>query len=428
MRFVYAVINLLILAGLIYLVGRKTIVKIFRSRREKITRELDEAETPFAPEPLPEMPAPDDTALKSELAAVEKDGKAALAELDTQYEADAADQRREMLFTTRAQIIEQVLTLAEQHMRSAEYQASKLARQNEAVEQILAQIHLTPGDVSYISRKGVLYVTLTSAAVLPDETVEKVRTRAEALVAAGYKDITLLGQNVNSYGLDKHASGDTSFARLLRKVSELPGLARLRFVTPHPKDLSPEVIAMFGEVPNLCPRLHLPLQAGSDRVLARMNRKYDTARFYESVTLLRRYFDRPAITTDLICGFPGETEAEFDATLSFIEKCGFAAMHIFPYSIRPGTKAAAMEQVPSAVKEQRAGRAAQAAETMHQTYLQGCVGRVYPVLFEQEKDGYYTGHAPNYCEVGVRANDLHNKVLDVKITGIIGEMLVGELT
>ena len=184
MRFVYAVINLLILAGLIYLVGRKSIVKIFRSRREKIARELDEAETPFAPEPLPEMPAPDDTTLKSELAAAEKDGKAALAELDAQYEADAADQRREMLFTTRAQIIEQVLSLAEQHMRSAEYQASKLARQNEAVEQILAQIHLTPGDVSYISRKGVLYVTLTSAAVLPDETVEKVRKRAEALVAA----------------------------------------------------------------------------------------------------------------------------------------------------------------------------------------------------------------------------------------------------
>ena len=165
-----------------------------------------------------------------------------------------------------------------------------------------------------------------------------------------------------------------------------------------------------------------------DETLRRMNRKYDTARFYESVTLLRRYFDRPAITTDLICGFPGETEAEFDATLSFIEKCGFAAMHIFPYSIRPGTKAAAMEQVPSAVKEQRAGRAAQAAETMRQAYLQGCVGRVYPVLFEQEKDGYYTGHAPNYCEVGVRANDLHNKVLDIRIIGINGEMLIGELT
>ena len=108
-----------------------------------------------------------------------------------------------------------------------------------------------------------------------------------ALIDNGAKEITLLGQNVNSYGLDKHASGDTSFARLLRKVSELPGLARLRFVTPHPKDLSPEVIAMFGEVPNLCPRLHLPLQAGSDRVLARMNRKYDMARYMTLVEGLR---------------------------------------------------------------------------------------------------------------------------------------------
>ena len=132
-----------------------------------------------------------------------------------------------------------------------------------------------------------------------------------ALIDNGAKEITLLGQNVNSYGLDKHASGDTSFARLLRKVSELPGLARLRFVTPHPKDLSPEVIAMFGEVPNLCPRLHLPLQAGSDRVLARMNRKYDMARYMTLVEGLRAARPDIALSTDLIVGFPGETEEQF---------------------------------------------------------------------------------------------------------------------
>ena len=172
MRFVYAIINLLILAGLIFLFGRKTIGKIFRSRRERIARELDEAEAPFIPEPLPE------------LAAAEDAEKAALAEIEAQYEADAADQRREMLFTTRARIIEQVLSLAEQYMRSEEYQASNRARQYEAVEQILAQIHLTPGDVSYLSRKGVLYVTLTSSAALSDDLVEKVRARSEALVAA----------------------------------------------------------------------------------------------------------------------------------------------------------------------------------------------------------------------------------------------------
>lgn len=242
----------------------------------------------------------------------------------------------------------------------------------------------------------------------------------------GYRELVLTGIEISGWGHDLK-TGET-LIDLLEAVSAAAGDMRLRLGSLEPRTVTEDFCRRAAQLPNLCPHFHLSLQSGCDDTLRRMNRKYDTARFYESVTLLRRYFDRPAITTDLICGFPGETEAEFDATLSFIEKCGFAAMHIFPYSIRPGTKAAAMEQVPSAVKEQRAGRAAQAAETMHQTYLQGCVGRVYPVLFEQEKDGYYTGHAPNYCEVGVRANDLHNKVLDVKITGIIGEMLVGELT
>ena len=146
------------------------------------------------------------------------------------------------------------------------------------------------------------------------------------------------------------------------------------------------------------------------------------------MTLLRQYFPRPAITTDLICGFPEETEEEFGQTLAFIEECGFAAMHIFPYSIRPGTKAAAMGQVPPAVKEQRTARAGQVAERMHRAYLEGCVGQVYPVLFEQAKDGLYTGHAPNYCEVCVRAEDLHNKIIDTKIVGIDGDVLIGELT
>ena len=241
-----------------------------------------------------------------------------------------------------------------------------------------------------------------------------------------YRELVLTGIEISGWGHDLK-TGET-LINLLEAVSAAAGDMRLRLGSLEPRTVTEDFCRRAAQLPNLCPHFHLSLQSGCDGTLRRMNRKYDTARFYESVTLLRRYFDRPAITTDLICGFPGETEAEFDATLSFIEKCGFAAMHIFPYSIRPGTKAAAMEQVPSAVKEQRAGRAAQAAETMRQAYLQGCVGRVYPVLFEQEKDGYYTGHAPNYCEVGVRANDLHNKVLDVKITGVSGEILIGELT
>ena len=114
--------------------------------------------------------------------------------------------------------------------------------------------------------------------------------------------------------------------------------------------------------------------------------------------------------------------------MAFIEKCTFADMHIFPYSVRPGTKAAELVQFSAAVKEERTRRAVAVARTMHRAYLEGCVGQTYPVLYEQEKDGLYTGHAPNYCEVCVRAEDLHNKIIDTKIVGIDGDVLIGELT
>jgi threonylcarbamoyladenosine tRNA methylthiotransferase MtaB len=167
------------------------------------------------------------------------------------------------------------------------------------------------------------------------------------------------------------------------------------------------------------------MQSGCDETLKRMNRKYDTARYLESVELLNRYFERPAITTDMITGFPEETEEEFAASLDFIRKCGFAQMHIFPYSIRPGTPAAKMTQVPKSVKEERAKRAAAVAEEMRQTYLNECVGQVYPVLFEQPKEGRFFGHAPNYMEVLVEGEGLHNQVKNVRITAVEGERLLG---
>ena len=250
--------------------------------------------------------------------------------------------------------------------------------------------------------------------------------QTEQLRREGYRELVFTGIEISSWGHDLK-NGET-LIDLLEAVSAAAGDMRLRLGSLEPRTITEDFCRRASKLPNLCPHFHLSLQSGCDDTLRRMNRKYDTARFYESVTLLRAYFDRPAVTTDLICGFPGETEEEFAATLVFIEKCGFAAMHIFPYSIRPGTRAAAMEQVSAAVKEQRAARAAQTAETMRQAYLRSCVGQTYPVLFEQEKDGYYTGHAPNYCEVGVRAEDLHNKVLNVKITGIDGDILTGELT
>ena len=159
-----------------------------------------------------------------------------------------------------------------------------------------------------------------------------------------------------------------------------------------------------------------------------MNRKYDTARYYESVSLLRRFFSAPAITTDLIVGFPQETEEEFEQTLAFIRKCAFSSMHIFPYSRRPGTPAAAMEgQIQKAVQEERAHRAAQVADEMEQSYLNQLVGSTLPVLFEEEKGGLWQGHAPNYVAVRAGGSGLHNCLRDVRITGPAGSALLGEI-
>ena len=250
--------------------------------------------------------------------------------------------------------------------------------------------------------------------------------QTEHLRQEGYRELVFTGIEISSWGRD--LKNGESLIDLLEAVSAAAGDMRLRLGSLEPRTITEDFCRRAAALPHLCPHFHLSLQSGCDATLKRMNRKYDTARFRESVHLLNQYFHRPAITTDLICGFPEETEEEFGQTLAFIEECGFAAMHIFPYSIRPGTKAAAMGQVPPAVKEQRTVRAGQAAERMHRAYLEGCVGQVYPVLFEQAKDGLYTGHAPNYMEVGVAADGLHNVILDVKITGVDGEILRGELT
>ena len=243
----------------------------------------------------------------------------------------------------------------------------------------------------------------------------------------GYRELVITGIEISGWGHDLK-NGET-LIDLLEAASKAAGDMRLRLGSLEPRTITEDFCRRAARLPNLCPHFHLSMQSGCDGTLRRMNRKYDTARFYESVSLLRQYFDRPAVTTDLITGFPGETEEEFAQTLAFIEKCGFAAMHIFPYSVRPGTKAAAMpDQCTAAVKERRAAQAAETAERMKQAYLHGCVGQTYPVLFEQEKGGLYVGHAPNYCQVGVRGEDLHNAVRNVKIEAVDGDMLIGELT
>ena len=254
--------------------------------------------------------------------------------------------------------------------------------------------------------------------------LEQAAAEAARLAAEGYKELVLTGIEISSWGRD--LEGKPHPIELIEAVCKAAPGCRVRLGSLEPRTITEEFCRRGAALPNLCPHFHLSMQSGCDSVLKRMNRKYDTERYYESVRLLREYFDRPGITTDLIVGFPGETEEEFTQTLDFIRKCAFSAMHIFPYSRRSGTPAAAMpDQVPNAVKEDRAHRAGAVAREMHQAWLESWVGKTLPVLFEEEKGGLWRGHAPNYTEVFVPGEGLHNVIRDVMITEVYQDSLKG---
>ena len=255
--------------------------------------------------------------------------------------------------------------------------------------------------------------------------LEKAVEQAAGLAADGYREIVLTGIEISSWGKDLK-TGQTLIDLVEAICAAAPGV-RVRLGSLEPRTITEDFCRRAAALPDLCPQFHLSMQSGCDATLKRMNRKYDTARFAQSVALLNQYFEHPAITTDMITGFPEETEEEFMETLAFIRRCGFAQMHIFPYSVRPGTPAAEMTQVPKAVKEERARRAAAVAAEMRRDYLTACVGKLYPVLFEQPRDGRFFGHAPNYMEVLAEGENLHNVVKNVRVTSTDGDVLFGEI-
>lgn len=284
-----------------------------------------------------------------------------------------------------------------------------------------AMLKVEDGCVNFCSYCIIPYARGPVRSLPLDAAVREVRRLREE----GYRELVLTGIEISSWGRD--LPGKPGLAGLIEAVCREAGDMRVRLGSLEPRTITEDFCRRTAALPNLCPHFHLSLQSGCDATLARMNRKYDTRRYKESVDLLNGAFRRPAITTDLIAGFPGETEEEFAATLDFIRSCGFAEMHIFPYSIRPGTPAAEMEQVPRAVKEARAARAAAVAEEMHRTWLEDCVGEIYDVLYEQPADGLYQGHAPNYMLTAVPAGDLHNRILPTRIAGVENGVLLGEL-
>ncbi len=250
--------------------------------------------------------------------------------------------------------------------------------------------------------------------------------QAKELAARGYREIVLTGIEIASWGAD--LPGKPGLEALIAAICQAVPEVRIRLGSLEPRIITEAFCRNMAKFSNLCPQFHLSMQSGCDTVLARMKRKYDTARYYESVRLLKQYFPGCAVTTDMIVAFPGETEEEFAESLAFIRRCGFADMHIFPYSRRPGTPADKMPgQHDNATKEARSRAAIAAAEDMSRAYRENLIGSTLEVLFEEPEQGLFAGHAPNYTKVYVSGEKLHNEIRAVRITGLCREGVKGEL-
>ena len=241
--------------------------------------------------------------------------------------------------------------------------------------------------------------------------------QAKGLAAEGFREIIITGIEIASWGVD--LPGKPQLETLITAVCQAVPDLRVRLGSLEPRVITENFCENMRKLPNLCPQFHLSMQSGCDTVLERMKRKYDTARYLESVELLYRHFPGCAVTTDMIVAFPGETEEEFLQSLAFIQKCRFADMHIFPYSRRPGTPADKMPgQHRNDVKEDRSRRAIAVAEEMSMAYRQAMIGTRQEVLFEEVQDGFFTGHAPNYMKIYVKGKDLHNQIRTVIVEKI----------
>ena len=250
--------------------------------------------------------------------------------------------------------------------------------------------------------------------------------QARDLAEKGYRELVITGIEIASWGVD--LPGKPSVCTLITEVCKAVPHLRVRLGSLEPRIVTDDFCNALKQLPNLCHQFHLSMQSGCDTVLQRMGRKYDTARYFQSVTALKEAFPHCAITTDMIVAFPGETEEEFQESLAFIQQCGFADMHIFPYSRRPGTPAdKMMGQHDNATKERRSRQATDVGKQMNLAYRTALIGTVQDVLFEEKEDGLFVGHAPNYMKLYVPGEHLHNQILPVHVTGLYKDGLTGQL-
>lgn len=249
------------------------------------------------------------------------------------------------------------------------------------------------------------------------------------LAAAGYREVVLTGINLSFYGVDL----GLRLADAVEAVCGVEGIERVRLGSIEPEVIAEEDVNRFAKQKKLCPQFHLSLQSGCDKTLKVMNRRYSSADYKNIVKLLRTNFENCAITTDIMVGFPDETDEDFAESMRFAENIGFAKAHIFPYSRRKGTPAAEMAgQIPEEIKRSRAAQMAAAMEKCRKDFLQSQVGTVAPVLFEREKsDGFPHGYTPNYTQVKISKKNhnisLRNRIFYVKIIGLDEDRCLGEI-
>lgn len=253
----------------------------------------------------------------------------------------------------------------------------------------------------------------------PEEVVEEVKKLAEN----GFKEVVLTGIHVASYGLDL---GNITLADIIEKVHSVDGIERIRFSSMEPLAIDNEFVARMSKLPKVCDHYHLSLQSGCNRTLKRMNRKYNAEQYAEACERLRNAFPNVAITTDIIVGFPDETEEDFKESLAFVERMKLDKIHTFPYSPKNGTPAAKMKnQISGDVKSQRSKEMIALSDKMNIDFLNNNIGKTVPVLFEDMENGFWQGHTTNYIKVLAKSDEnLNNKIVDVKLDKIHGVEIV----
>lgn len=262
---------------------------------------------------------------------------------------------------------------------------------------------------------------------------EDVVREVERLACSGCQEIVLTGIHLSSYGVDRKEEGENLLS-LIQAVHQVNGIERIRLGSLEPGIITEEFAAAIAKLPKVCPHFHLSLQSGCTSTLKRMNRRYTAEEYREKCEILRKYYPAPALTTDIITGFPGETEEEFAESRAFVDSIGFYETHIFPYSRREGTKAADMpDQLPEQIKKERCRKLIELGKKHRTEYMQHFLGQEKTVLFEEiqtiAEEEYWVGHTKEYLRVGVKTNqNLENKMAVVKIQNILQEeILVGEI-